>query len=90
MSAGHPGRQSGDCPPWSLPEEGPRGDGPSPVQKARPFSQREGWRLSRFSDYFSNRVLVGRGFRFGFCRCWCLWRGRLEPLSAAPGVLGEE
>lgn len=58
------------------------GDGPSPVRKARPFSQWEGWRLSRFYDYFSSRALVGRGFCFGFCRgSWCLWRGRLEPLS---------
>lgn len=58
------------------------GAGPSPVRKARPFSQWEGWRLSRFYDYFSSRALVGRGFCFGFCRgCWCLWRGWLEPAS---------
>lgn len=69
------------------------GDGPSPVRKARPFSQWEGWRLLRFYDYFSSRALVGRGFCFGFCRgSWCLWRGRLEPLSlcAAPGARGEK
>ena len=60
------------------------GDGPSPVRKARPFSQWEGWRLSRFYDYFSSRALVGRGFCFGFCRgCWCLWS--LSLLLLEPG-----